>query len=199
VNPEQDVIVAMSGASGSVYALRLVSVLTDAALRVHLTLTDGASRVLAVETPHRTDSRRPKPEDLGLDRDKVRVYSIDNVAAPFASGTFLHRGMVVVPCSMGTVGRLAHGVSTNLLERAADVCLKERRRLILVPRETPLHTLHLENLLSLARAGATVLPAMPGFYRKPESIDDLVDSVVGKILDHLGIEHGIATRWGTKQ
>jgi 4-hydroxy-3-polyprenylbenzoate decarboxylase len=193
-----NVIVAMSGASGSRYALRLLSVLADAGFRVHFTLTDGASRVLAAETGLRVDPLRPRCEDLGLPRDSVRPFSIDNVAAPFSSGTFLHRGMVVVPCSMGTVGRLAHGYSSNLLERAADVCLKERRRLVVVPRETPLHALHLENLLALGRAGATILPAMPGFYGKPETVDDLVDSVVGKILDQLGIEHAISRRWGMK-
>jgi len=198
VHDSKNVIVAMSGASGAAYGLRLVHVLGECGYTVYFTLTDGASQVLAAESGIRIDPRGPRPEDLGFDRSRVRVFSIDNVAAPFSSGTFLHRGMAIVPCSMGTVGRLAHAVSTNLLERAADVCLKEKRRLIVVPRETPLHSLHLENMLALARAGATILPAMPGFYRKPKSVEDLVDSVVGKVLDHLGIEHGISRRWGMK-
>jgi len=195
------VVVALSGASGSVYALRLLAVLTAAGHEVYVTVTGGAAKVLLAETGHRFEGRTPKPAELaaaapGAEAGRIRVFSIDNLAAPVASGSFLHRGMVVVPCSMGTVGRLAHGTSANLLERAADVCLKERRRLILVPRETPLHAIHLENLLALARAGATVLPAMPGYYHRPGSVGDLVDSVVGKIVDQLGVDVTVTRRWG---
>jgi 4-hydroxy-3-polyprenylbenzoate decarboxylase len=197
VSDTSNVIVAMSGASGSAYGIRLLSALTELGATVYGTVSDGAAKVLRAELGRSVDSRRPDPEALGVPRGSVRLFSIDDVAAPFSSGTFLHRGMAVVPCSMGTIGRIAHGYSSNLLERAADVCLKERRKLVLVPRETPLHALHLENLLTLARAGAIILPAMPGFYGRPETTADLVDSVVAKILDQLGFEHHISRRWGS--
>lgn len=199
-----NVVVAMSGASGSVYGLRLLSELTAAGQTVYFTMTGGAAKVLAAETgvrvdPASLDAAALSTDDHPVDGSLVKFFSIANIAAPMASGTFLHRGMAIIPCSMGTIGRLAHGTSQNLLERAADVCLKEKRRLILVPRETPLHTIHLENLLTLARAGATILPAMPGFYQRPETIDDLVASVVGKVLDHLGVAHDISRRWGSRR
>jgi len=199
----RNVVVAMAGASGSVYALRLVSILTRSGFDVYFAMTRGASKVLAAECGVRLDADSPKAdgfEEAGhpVDRARLRTFAIENVAAPFSSGTFVHRGMALVPCSMGTVGRVAHGFSSNLVERAADVCLKERRRLILVPRETPLNLLHLENLRTLARAGATILPAMPGFYTKPRTVEDLVDSVVAKVLDHLGVEHDVSRRWGSR-
>ena len=197
------VIVAMSGASGAPYALRLLSALCEAERDVYLTITGGACQVLAAECGIKIEPTRPRIEALrevepGIDPDRIRVFSIHNVAAPMASGTFLHDGMVIVPCSMGSVGRLAQVLSANLLERAADVCLKEKRRLVIVPRETPLHLIHLENLLTLARAGATILPAMPGFYHRPETVQQVVDSIVGKILDHLGVEHSVSRRWGSR-
>ena len=129
----------------------------------------------------------------------VECLAIDDFWESAASGSAAADGMIVVPCSMGTIGRIAAGLSGNLLERAADVMLKERHPLVLVPRETPFNTLHLENLLRLSRAGAVVLPAMPGFYHAPETIDDLVDFVVGKVLDQLDIEHSLFTRWGKNQ
>ncbi len=194
------VVVAMSGASGSIYGLRLVSQLTQAGFDTHFVLTHGAARVFAEELDASVDPIRPTAEALDaagakVERAKLHAHSITDVAAPFSSGSFLHRGMAIAPCSMATIGRLAHGYSSNLLERAADVCLKEKRRLVLVPRETPLHAIHLENLLTLARAGATILPAMPGFYHRPESVLDLVDGVVSRILDHLGIHLEGTPRW----
>ncbi len=196
------VVVAMAGASGSLYALRLVSVLTRSGFEVYFAMTRGAEKVLAAECGVRLSADSPKAEGFEaagypVDRERLRTFAIGNVAAPFSSGTFVHRGMALVPCSMGTLGRIAHGFSSNLVERAADVCLKERRRLILVPRETPLNLVHLENLRTLALAGATILPAMPGFYTKPKTIEDLVDSVVGKVLDQLGVEHDVSRRWGS--
>lgn len=194
------VVVAMAGASGSIYGLRLISRLTQAGFDTHFVLTHGAARVFAEELDAQVDPMQPGADALeaagaSLDAAHFHPHSITDVAAPFSSGSFLHRGMVIAPCSMATIGRLAHGYSSNLLERAADVCLKERRRLVLVPRETPLHAIHLENLLTLARAGATILPAMPGFYHRPQSVLDLVDGVVARILDQLGIHLGGTRRW----
>ena len=125
------------------------------------------------------------------------LYGARDFKAPFASGSAGWQAMVVIPCSMGTCGRIAHGISDTLLTRAADVMLKERRTLILVPRETPLGTLHLENLLTLSKLGALVLPAMPSFYGKPESVTDMIDTVVARVMDHLGLEHGLGHRWST--
>jgi 4-hydroxy-3-polyprenylbenzoate decarboxylase len=192
-------VVAITGASGSIYGLRLVSELLLAGGRVSLVLTSAGRQVLNHE--------------VGLDwsaeireqRHQVQEYfasiavdclDINDFWAGTASGTNAADAMVVAPCSMGTAGRIAAGLSGNLLERAADVMLKERRPLLLVPRETPFNTIHLENLLRLARAGAIVLPAMPGFYHGPEKIAELVDFVVGKILDQLGIDHDLFERWG---
>jgi 4-hydroxy-3-polyprenylbenzoate decarboxylase len=126
------------------------------------------------------------------------VWGVRDYRAPFASGSAGWQAMVVVPCSMGTVARIAHGISDTLLTRAADVMLKERRTLIVVPRETPLSVVHLDNLAALSRAGALVLPAMPSFYSKPATLDDAVDTVVGRILDHVGLEHDLVRRWGQR-
>jgi flavin prenyltransferase len=128
----------------------------------------------------------------------VPVWGVRDYQAPFASGSAGWQAMVIVPCSMGTVARIAHGISDTLLTRAADVMLKERRTLIVVPRETPLGLVHLENLAHLARAGALVLPAMPSFYGKPATLDDAIDSVIGRILDHLGLDHVLTRRWGER-
>jgi 4-hydroxy-3-polyprenylbenzoate decarboxylase len=124
------------------------------------------------------------------------VYGISDYRAPFASGSAGWEAMAIVPCSMGTAARIAHGISDTLLTRAADVMLKERRKLIVVPRETPLSVIHLENLATLARAGTVVLPAMPSFYSKPRSLDEMVDTVIARVLDHLGLDHRLARRWG---
>src|SRR5262249_58133910 len=126
----------------------------------------------------------------------VPIHAPDGYTAPFASGSAGWHAMAIVPCSMGAAGRIAHGTSDSLLARTADVMLKERRTLVVVPRETPMSVIHLENLLALARAGATVMPAMPSFYRKPQSIAEVVDSVVARVMDHLGVENDVAARWG---
>ncbi len=140
-------------------------------LGLPLDLADGAGVVRAL---------------LGVERPEVRYHHFSRIDAPPAGGSYRHDGMAVCPCSMGTLGRIAGGLSTNLIERAADVCLKERRRLVLVPREAPLSEIHIENMLRAARAGAVVLPAMPGFYGRRETVEDLVDFVVSRVLDHLG-------------
>lgn len=195
-------VVAITGASGSVYGLRLVSELLSSGARVDLILTTAGRQVLCHETGLDWSS------DIKEQRHQVQEYfasiavdyvAIDDFWTGTASGSAAADAMVVVPCSMGTVGRIAAGLSGNLLERAADVMLKERRSLILVPRETPFNTIHLENLLRLSHAGAVILPAMPGFYHGPETISDLVDFVVGKVLDQLNVQHSLFKRWGESQ
>lgn len=192
-------VVAITGASGSIYGLRLVSELLRSGMRVSLILSSAGRQVLNHETGLEWSA------ELSEQRHQVQEYfasiavdclAIDDFWAGAASGSAAADAMVVAPCSMGTVGRIAAGLSGNLLERAADVMLKEHRRLILVPRETPFSSIHLENLLRLSQAGAIILPAMPGFYHGPNQIDDLVDFVVGKILDQLDVQHSLFTRWG---
>jgi flavin prenyltransferase len=182
------IVVGITGASGAPYARRLVQVLRQREdVELGVCVSQTAPDVWALECGG--DLR----EGIG-----VPVWGMRDYKAPFASGSAGWRAMVVVPCSMGTAGRIAHGISDTLLTRAADVVLKERRTLIVVPRETPLGLVHLENLTQLARLGAVVLPAMPAFYGKPATLDDAIDTVVGRILDHLGLEHDLLRRWGTK-
>jgi 4-hydroxy-3-polyprenylbenzoate decarboxylase len=182
------IVVGVTGASGAPYARRLLSVLVERAavekLELGCVLSRNARQVWSLECGG-------APEDLG-----VPLYAHDDYRAPFASGSAGWQAMVVIPCSMGTLGRIAHGMSESLLTRAADVMLKERRTLILVPRETPQSVVHLENQLQIARAGALLLPASPSFYGRPRTIDELLDTVVSRVLDHLGIEHGLGHRWG---
>lgn len=190
-------VVGVCGASGSRYGIALLRALVDAKQEVALVVSTGGARVLEVEEGIRVDPARPDPEILvprhgGL----VTGFPIQDVAAPFSSGTHPVAGMAVCPCSMGTLARVAHGISSNLLERAADVMLKERRRLVLVPRETPLSLVHLRNMTAATEAGAVVLPASPGFYHGPKSVDDLVRHVVQKVLDQLGVEADLIRRWG---
>jgi len=180
------VIVGISGASGVIYGVRLLQALKELGVETHLILTNTAVKVAKIE--HGLDK-----EDIIKLSDKY--YDINDLFAPIASGSFIHEGMVIAPCSMKTLAGLASGYADNLLLRAADVCLKERRKLILVVRETPLNIIHLKNMLTLAEAGAVILPAMPAFYCKPKTIDDLVNYVVGRILDQLGITHEIYKRW----
>lgn len=194
-------VVAITGASGSVYGLRLVDALLHADQRVSLLLSAAGSQVLRHETGLDWTG------DLRQRRCQVQEHfasiaidclAIDDFFAGAASGSAAADAMVVAPCSMGTAGRIAAGLSGNLLERVADVMLKERRPLLLVPRETPFSTIHLENLLRLSQSGAIILPAMPAFYHAPARIDDLVDFVVGKILDQLAVPHRLFARWGEK-
>jgi len=195
-------VVAITGASGSAYGLKLISELLRAGERVSLILTSAGLQVLRHETGFDWSA------DINEQRHQVQEHfasiavdclAIDDFWAGAASGSATTDAMVVIPCSMGTAGRIAAGLSGNLLERAADVMLKERRPLLLVPRETPFNTIHLENLLRLSRAGAVILPAMPGFYHGPKTMADLVDFVVGKVLDQLCIQHSLFARWGENQ
>ncbi len=183
------IVVGVTGASGAPYAKRLLEVLAERRRAGELAdlacvLSGTAPEVWALECGGH-------PKDLG-----VPLWAGRNYGAPFASGSAGWDAMAIVPCSMGTAGRIAHGISESLLTRAADVMLKERRTLIVVPRETPMSTLHLENLAKLSREGALVLPASPSFYGRAESVADLVDTVVARVLDHLGLSNRLTRRWG---
>jgi len=194
----QRIIVVITGASGSRYALRLVRALLDSGVEVSLLLSRAGADVLQYETGidwHGEAAIVAARICEFFASRRVRHFACDDLFAPVASGSSAPDAVVIVPCSMGCVGRIAAGVGNSLIERVADVALKERKRLILVPRETPLHAIHLENLLRLDRAGAVVLPAMPAFYQRPQSLDDLDNFMAGKILDQLGISHQLFPRW----
>jgi len=193
-------VVGITGASGSIYGLRLVEELLRAGKSVALLLSDAGRQVLAYETglqlaAETQNCLQQLRQHFSAD-EELTYYAINDFFAPVASGSSAPDAVVICPCSMGTLGRIAAGLSDNLLERVADVALKEQKRLLLVPRETPLNQIHLENLLRLSQAGAQILPAMPAFYQKPQSVEDLVDFVVGKTLDSLGVEHKLFQRWG---
>jgi 4-hydroxy-3-polyprenylbenzoate decarboxylase len=191
------VFLGITGASGAPYAARLLSALTDSGCEVGLCISDAGYDVLATEL-----SGDPSlPHGDVLDRltqglDGVTVYAPDDYSAPYASGSAKVDGYVVCPCSMATIGTIATGAIANLVHRAASVALKEGRRLVLVPRETPLSTIHLQNMLRLRQAGAVILLAAPGFYHSPRTIDDLVNFVVARCLDQLGIDNSLMRRWG---
>ncbi len=193
--------VAITGASGSIYAQRTLVHLAASGVveRINLIVSGSAETVARVElgVDLRGADAATINDWLGLPRDSrlVRVQRLDNLAARAASGSHRQEGMVVVPCSMGTLGAIAAGLSTNLIHRAADVTLKEGRRLVLVPRESPYNIIHLENMLRLAQAGAHIIPASPGFYHRPQTIEELVDHLIFRILDHLGVPHPDQTRW----
>jgi flavin prenyltransferase len=189
-------VVAVTGASGAPYAVRLLESLVAAARPIQLIVSAHGLRLLRTETD--VDSIGALRERVGAsDWDRwVSVFDDADRGAPPASGSALSAGMVICPCSMGTVAAIAMGASRSLVERAADVALKERRPLILVPRETPLSEIHLENMLRVTRAGALVMPAAPGFYNRPAAIGDLVDFIVARVLDHLDVPHTLSARWG---
>ncbi|MCU0812019.1 MAG: UbiX family flavin prenyltransferase [Thiobacillaceae bacterium] len=191
------VTLALSGASGMAYGLRLLECLIQAELQVYLLVSQAAHIVakqeLGVTLPARaSDLEKQLSSGMGARDGQLRVFGRE----PVASGSNPADAMVVCPCSMGTLAAIAHGLSDNLIERAADVMLKENRKLILVPRETPFSTLHLENMLTLSRMNAVILPANPGFYHRPQSIEGVVDFIVARILDQLGIGHTLMARWG---
>ncbi len=181
-----EIVVGISGASGVAYAVRLLRVLREKGIIIHLVITDSAAKIIELET----DFLLKDVQDLA-----DHVYASSDFTAPFASGSHLYDGMVVIPCSMGTLSAIACGSSDTLITRAADVCLKEKRRLIIVPRETPLGLVQLRNMVAAAEAGAVVLPACPAFYSQPRSLDDLVDVLVGRVLDLLGVENDLYRRW----
>jgi 4-hydroxy-3-polyprenylbenzoate decarboxylase len=195
------ITLAITGASGVQYGLRLLECLLNADQKVYLLISSAAHVVITTETQHKFAGR---PEEIQayfeqLYRAKpgqLQVFGKEQWMSPIASGSGASRAMVVCPCSSATLSSIACGSSDNLIERAADVMLKEQRKLILVPREMPVSAIHLENMLKLARLGVAVLPASPGFYHQPKTIDDLVDFVVARILDHLEINHNLVPRWG---
>lgn len=195
-----DIVVAMTGASGAPYGLRLLDVLLRAGHSVHLIISPAAAEVLLLEMGRcvRLDAFTPRDlfSESSPPTDRLRVHGFRDFRAGIASGSFQTAGMVVCPCSMGTAAAIAHGLSENLIHRAADVHLKERRKLILVPRETPMGLVGLRNLTACAEAGAVVLPAMPAFYTKPTSVADMIDFIVARICDQLGVEHDLSKRWG---
>lgn len=196
--------VGITGGSGAPYALRLLGALATAGHEAHVIISPAGEKILQLESGLRLGKTlREKEAALtsaleigGEGRGSLRLFDPMNLAAPVSSGSFPCAGMVIVPCSTGTLGRVANGISSNLIERAADVALKERRRLVVVPRETPLSEIHLRNMLALRQAGADILPAMPAFYHRPRTIADMVDMIVGRILDRLGVESSLTYRWG---
>lgn len=180
------IVVGLSGATGAVYGIRLLEVLRDSGAETHLVLTDPGRRNIELET------ERSVEDVLSL---ASRVHEIGNIAASIASGSFPTDGMAVCPCSMKTLSGIVNSYNENLLNRAADVTLKERRRLVLVPRETPLHKGHLDLLTRAADLGALILPPMVAFYHRPKTVEEIVDQTVGKVLDALGVEHTLFRRW----
>jgi 4-hydroxy-3-polyprenylbenzoate decarboxylase len=190
------IVMAITGASGAPYAVRLLEQLIAADRQVWLIVSSHGLRLLRTEMEiDSVDALRTRV-GVAAWRRLVTVYDdADRGGAP-ASGSTRNAGMVICPCSMGTLSAISVGASRSLVERAADVMLKERRRLVLVPRETPLSAIHLQNMLRLARAGAVILPAAPGFYNRPQSVQDLVDFIVARVLDQLDVEHALAPRWG---
>jgi len=198
------ITMGVTGGSGIPYMLRLLEYILKAGNNVYLTFSQAAQMVAALETDLKLPSQPAKLHEYFVERfainaNQLKVYAANDWTAPIASGSAKVDAMVIIPCSSGCVAAVANGSSDNLIERAADVMIKENRKLILVHRETPLSALHLENLLKLARIGVTILPANPGFYYKPQSVNDLVDFVVARVLDHLNIEHSLLPEWGVEQ
>ena len=186
VSPQR-LIVAITGATGSIYGMRMLEMLRDAAIETHLVISPWGRRTLIHETAHTVDE---------VQRLATVTYLANDQGAAISSGSFLTMGMAIVPCSMRTLAAVAHGLGDNLIHRAADVVLKERRRLLLAPREAPLSEIHLDNMLKLSRMGVVICPPMPGFYQRPESIDDLVNHSVVRMLDQFGIHVDGPGRWG---
>ena len=197
------IALGMTGASGAQYGFRLLQSLVDAGFPVYLMISKAAQVVIGMETDISLPGRsagieKALVEQFNAADNQLKVFGEDEWTAPVASGSNDVQAMVVCPCSMGALSAIATGASNNLLERAADVMLKERRKLVLVPRETPYSDIHLENMLKLSRMDAVIVDANPGFYNKPDSINDLVDFVVAKILDQLGIEQQLQPKWGSE-
>lgn len=187
------IVLGLTGASGSVYGKRLAEVLVDCQdIDVQWLATDNGKRVFSYEIGQPYDAWE---EEMCQVHNNFHVQGIDNLFAGIASGSYTKEAMVICPCSMGTLAQISQGIGAHLLTRAADVSLKEGHALIIVPRETPMNTIHLENQLRLARAGAIIMPAMPGFYHRPDSLDALIDHMVGKICDRLGVDHHLYEKW----
>ena len=192
-------IVAITGASGSIYGIRLIEGLLKSKHKVYLVISKQAFSIIKIETginwTGNTASEIEKKIQKYFSSKNIKYYSENNLSAPVSSGSFITDGMFVVPCSMKTLSGIANGYANNLIERAADVMLKEGRRLILSPREMPFSAVHLENMLKLARLGVKIIPPVPAFYHKPKNIKDIIDFVVGKILDSAEVKHNLFKRW----
>lgn len=193
-------IVAVTGASGIIYAKRFLEEITGFGHHVKLVVSPTGEQILDLELGFQSEGNLGDREKewcafLGCGDASLELLDHDDLAANIASGSFTTAGMIVIPCSMGTLGRIATGVSSNLIDRAADVVLKERRRLILVPRETPLNLIHLRNMVTVTEAGAQIVPPIASFYHHPATIDDLIDAFVGRLLDQLGIDNELTRRW----
>ncbi|ACT01064.1 UbiX family flavin prenyltransferase [Paenibacillus sp. JDR-2] len=192
-------VVGITGASGAIYGIRLIEELLQANYVVHVVVTEAGWRVLKEELGWDTSRRQAALEQRfgeAVTAGRLVFHPNADIGASIASGSFQVEGMAIVPCSMGSLASMARGISDDLLTRAADVMLKEGRKLIIVPRETPLHAIHLENMLTLARLGVRIIPAMPAFYYKPQSMDEMINFLVGKVLDSMSIEHQLFRRWG---
>ncbi|MFN5540309.1 MAG: UbiX family flavin prenyltransferase [Candidatus Melainabacteria bacterium] len=211
---QKPITVAITGASGSIYGIRLIEFLVSQGYLIDLILSQTACKVVQMEMGINFKYESPKENKENLIsylvnqisnakseselKDLIRTWSAENLAASVSSGSYRSQGMIIIPCSMGTVGRIANGISSDLISRCADVCIKERNKLIVVARETPFHAIHLQNMLTITQAGGVILPAMPAFYHEPKTIDDLVNFVVGKTLDIFGIDNELFKRWMTK-
>ena len=182
-----EIVIGISGASGVQYGIRLLKVLADMKIHTHLVISKSAKQIIQIETDY---------SPLEIEELASEVYGEKDFTSSIASGSHMFDGMIIAPCSMKTLGSIANGISDNLMTRAADVCLKEGRKLILMTRETPLNRIHLENMLRAQQAGAVILPASPGFYSKPQTIEDLVNIMAGRALDQFGIENKLYKRWG---
>lgn len=180
-------VVAITGASGVIYGIRALEVLKQLQVETHLIMSEWGAKNVEIETDKTADYVKSLA---------TKCYEDDNMAAPMSSGSFKTDGMAVVPCSMKTLASIANAFDDSLVSRAAGVCIKEQRKLVLVPRETPLSKIHLDNMSKLADAGGIILPAMPGFYHNPKTMDEMIDHVVGKVLDQFNIDHGLFKRWG---
>jgi flavin prenyltransferase len=184
------IVVGISGASGAIYGVRILEALKECGVETHLILSSWAEKTIKIETPYSIDEVKALAS---------YVHSSSNQAAIISSGSFLTDGMIIAPCSMKTLASVSYGLADNLLSRAADVILKERRKLVIVPREAPLSQIHLENMLRLTKMGSVILPPMPAFYNKPETIDDIINHTVARVLDQFGIDNNLTTRWLQKQ
>lgn len=194
--PPKRIVVAVTGASGALYAVRFLQQAAPVCEKVYVILSTNAAAVFAQETGGQLSPPYTTQEYLGTDLPNITFLERGNYFTPPASGSFQHDGMVIIPCSMGTLGRIASGISDDLTTRAADVCLKERRKLILVARDTPLNLIHLRNMVTVTEAGAVVLPAMPAFYNRPQTVEEVVDTVVARVLQNLGLPQHLQPQWG---
>jgi flavin prenyltransferase len=196
----ENIIVGITGASGIIYAQRLLQELSRREYNIHVSISDAAATVIEYELGIHLESKQPNLMSLlGRTPDNINYYHNSNIGATIASGQYPVKAMIIVPCSMNTLCSIAHGISNNLIQRAASVTLKEGRKLVLVPRETPFSSIHLEAMLKLSSAGARILPAMPAFYHNPKTIRDLVDFVVARILDSVNIKHTLIPQWQNEE